>query len=349
MPKFPYNPFDSSVGFGRKFIQWINNVLKDIGSDLKENKARVDNLIRNAPQPSEVVDLRVDADGVEHATAGDRITKDYDTLTSQYVYLTDTVDIQVKDINQKILESKRSFAFGYEFEHIAHRGFSGVAPESTIAAFIEAINAGFNSLETDVQISADGVPVCIHDDTVDRTTNGSGLVKAKTLSQLQSLDASKLKPYYSGAKIPTFEEYLEVCKGHCKYIYPEIKSYRSQNDISLIVDLIVKHGWETKCIIQSFRYDDLRIVRNLNPSITLGYLLGDLSTFNNALDKIKTDGNGIILSEYTFMLNNPSLVEVARKEGIDIAVWTVDSAEIIQRLKKIGITRVMSNYKNVGW
>lgn len=83
MPKFPYNPFDSSVGFGRKFIQWTNNVVKDIGSDLKENKARVDNLIRNAPQPSEVVDLRVDEDSVEHATARDRLINDNRILTSK--------------------------------------------------------------------------------------------------------------------------------------------------------------------------------------------------------------------------------------------------------------------------
>lgn len=83
MPKFPYNPFDSSVGFGRKFIQWINNMLKDVGSDLKENKARVDNLIRNTPQPSEVVDIRLDNDDVEHPTARDRLNSDYTKLNTQ--------------------------------------------------------------------------------------------------------------------------------------------------------------------------------------------------------------------------------------------------------------------------
>lgn len=97
---------------------------------------------------------------------------------------------------------------------IAHRGNPTEAPENTLASINEGFALGVGMVEIDVHLSRDGVPVVIHDDTVDRTTNGKGLVSRMTLEQLKSLDAGSWKnPKYAGERIPTLAEVLDAAKG----------------------------------------------------------------------------------------------------------------------------------------
>src|SRR6266704_6290544 len=99
---------------------------------------------------------------------------------------------------------------------IAHRGASARAPENTLAAFAEAVRLGANAIELDVHLTADGVPVVIHDGTVDRTTNGRGEVAAMTLKDLRRLDAGAwFSSRFRGERIPTLEESLEFARGRC--------------------------------------------------------------------------------------------------------------------------------------
>lgn len=229
-------------------------------------------------------------------------------------------------------------------EIIAHRGYSALAPENTLPAFQMAIAYGADSLEWDTQISSDGVPVVIHDPTVNRTTNGTGNVKDKTLSQLKSLDAgSSYSSVFEGVRIPTLGEVLELSRNKSKIIYPEIKGYRTQSDITLMVDLIVDYGFEHNCVLQSFNFSDLSYARNLNKNITLGYLCGTTTQFNDALSLAVDDGNGVILCSYQVILDNPSLFSNAKEQGIDVCVYTADSSHDIQNLISIGVTRFMTN------
>ena len=97
---------------------------------------------------------------------------------------------------------------------IAHRGFSGVAPENTLAAFRKAIDVGADMFELDVLLSQDEHVVVIHDDTLERTTNGTGKVIDHTLAELQALDAgSWFSPEFAGEPIPTLEDALRLAKG----------------------------------------------------------------------------------------------------------------------------------------
>lgn len=235
-----------------------------------------------------------------------------------------------------------------EIEVIAHRGFSQIAPENTLASFTEAVKAGFDSLETDVQITSDGHAVCIHDKELTRTTNGTGEVKNMTLSALQSLDASKTNPYYSPSIIPTFQDYLDICKGNSKFIYPEIKGYRTNADIKIMTDLIATNGWDDKCVIQAFNYSDLEIARKFNEKITLGFLVGTVPNFNTALDLAKKDGNAILLVMSTIISSDTSLLSKAKQQGIDVGIWTVDSSIDFEYFKKIGVKRIMTNTNNRG-
>ncbi|MGG1722957.1 glycerophosphodiester phosphodiesterase [Bacillus paranthracis] len=238
--------------------------------------------------------------------------------------------------------------FDNTFELIAHRGFGKQFPENTMIATKLAAQLGANSLECDVQISSDGIPVVIHDDTVDRTTNGSGKVVEKSFLELRQLDAAKNFPYFSGEKIPSFEEWLQFAKGNSKFIYPEIKGYRQQSDIKIIIDLIVKYGLDTRCIIQSTYPDNLSYVRTINKQITLGYLVNDAQAFNQALVNATSDRNAVLLPNASLVYQNPSLIANARAEGVDIAVWTMETIEYMQRIKSLGITRFMCDFYMTG-
>ena len=100
---------------------------------------------------------------------------------------------------------------------IGHRGAAGLAPENTLASFALAADLGCTMVECDVRLSADGVPVVFHDDTLERCTNGSGAVKARTLAQLKRLDAG------AGQAIPTLAELLALCLTRNMAINIEIK------------------------------------------------------------------------------------------------------------------------------
>jgi len=107
----------------------------------------------------------------------------------------------------------------------AHRGFSSLAPENTIAAFDAAWSAGAEFIETDIRLTRDGHVVVIHDDSVDRTTDGTGLVRDKTLVEIKGLDAGKWRDArFSGERVPTLADVLEWCRGRLGLLI-EIKDF----------------------------------------------------------------------------------------------------------------------------
>ncbi len=109
----------------------------------------------------------------------------------------------------------------------AHRGFSEHYPENTMQAMREALKLDIDMVETDLHMTADGEIILMHDHTVDRTTDGTGLIREKTLEQMQALDAGSWKdPQFTGAKVPTFREFLDLMKDHPQIeINVELKDY----------------------------------------------------------------------------------------------------------------------------
>ncbi len=139
---------------------------------------------------------------------------------------------------------------------IAHRGASSYAPENTFAAFDLAIVMGARHIELDVHLTSDGHVVVIHDDTVDRTTDGSGPVTNHTLAALQTLDAgSWLRHEFTGERIPTFDDVLDRYKGRA-HVHVEIKGQSTQL-AHRTADLIRKHGMVGETTITSFQSERL--------------------------------------------------------------------------------------------
>lgn len=225
-------------------------------------------------------------------------------------------------------------------EIIAHRGHTSVAPESTLIAFGAAAGLA-HSVEFDVQVSFDGVPVVIHDDTVDRTSDLAGNVKDLTIAQLEAGDfGSWYDARFTGAKIPRLSAALAYCSQWARLLYPEIKSYRTQADIELMVRAVLDAGLEERCVMTSFRAHDFPFVRRFSSEICVGYTAGDLATFDELLPLAASDGNAIMFASYLVLTGNPSRVARARALGVDIAVWTVPGITEVLQLADIGVYRI---------
>ena len=231
-------------------------------------------------------------------------------------------------------------------EIIAHRGYSAIAPENTTAAFTAAIEKGANSIEFDVQLSSDGEFVIIHDATLERTSNGSGKVREKTLEELKQLDAgSWFDPKFARVRIPTLREGLDAIKDLDKFAYPEVKGSENwtDRDADKFVQILIETGWEERCIVLCFKDKLLEQVRARSSKIILGYLVASESVYVEKLPKAAADGKAIMMSQYNILLKNPSLVEASRNQGIDVGVWTVDSQSDLQKLANMGVVRIATN------
>lgn len=303
----------------------------------------------------EVVDARIDFNNKTHDSLSGRLyegEKKTNNVVSEVDKARNSSDGEINpDINERInrelmIIRNRENAHLRDIgvtEHIAHRGLSWEAPENTMIAWKMATSRGFDSWECDVAISSDNVPVVIHDDTLERTTNGTGRVDAKTVSELQALDASKLKPYYSGARIPTFEEFCLEAHGNSKKIYPEIKNFRNMEDVARMVKVVIDTGWEEKCVFQSFYPHALEEVRKHTKKAAIGYLVSNVGEYNERFEYAKNDSNAYMLANFNVFKSDPSLVKKTYDAGVDIGVWTTDFSVDIQIMKQLGITKFMSN------
>ena len=233
-----------------------------------------------------------------------------------------------------------------EIEIIAHRGFSAIAPENTLAAFSAAIQHGANSIEFDIQLSADGVPVVIHDATLDRTTGTTGTVTEKVLAELKALDAgSWFSEEYASERIPTLKEVLIAVKSIKRFIYLDVKKHCewSNSAISDFIKLLVDEGWADRCIISSFNEVFVDKVRSLCNNVKLGYIVADTQIYQSRLEKAASAGNTVMISAYDVLLENPSLIQTSKERGIDIVAWTVDSLEDFKKLTELGVTKIITN------
>lgn len=154
----------------------------------------------------------------------------------------------------------------------AHRGSSTIYPENTMIAFQKAIEEGADQIETDVRISKDGELVLIHDATVDRTTDGKGLVREKTLEELKALDAGKIKgDNFKGIKIPTLRELMELVKDHPTItIDLELKEYPidyRKEDISSRKEVAYEVCDRTLQMVDEYGFSDRVIINTFSATL----------------------------------------------------------------------------------
>ncbi|MBP3926044.1 MAG: glycerophosphodiester phosphodiesterase [Clostridium sp.] len=233
----------------------------------------------------------------------------------------------------------------------AHRGYSGRYPENTMLAFQKAAETGCYGIENDVQLTKDGQVVIIHDEKIDRTTDGTGYVRDYTLEELQKFNAAALwNGKYGFQKIPTLEEYCEWVKDHDLVTNIEIKSsvyyYAELEEKTL--ELVRKYGLEKKIIFSSFNHTSISLLRKLAPEIPCGALV-EHAGLGNA---------GYYCDKYDYQCYHPGWkglteeeVKGCKEHGVAVNVWTVNDMDTLEKIYDWGCEGVISNYPGVckGW
>ena len=231
-------------------------------------------------------------------------------------------------------------------KNFAHRGFSGSSPENTMLAFRKAVEAGADGIELDVQLSRDGVPVVIHDEQVDRTTNGIGCVRDMTLEQLRALDAScRFTGQYGVNPIPTLREYLEFAQAQPIVTNIEMKTgvFAYPGIEAKVCDLLREFQMEERVIISSFNHFTILRMREIMPQLKYGFLT---ETWIIGAGKYCHD-LGIPCYHPLYRSLTHETVRELKQYGLQINTFTVNTPEDIRDMAEKGIDMIIGNYPDM--
>ncbi|MEU4062735.1 glycerophosphodiester phosphodiesterase family protein [Streptomyces wedmorensis] len=225
---------------------------------------------------------------------------------------------------------------------IAHRGAPSAAPENTLVSDEVARRGGAKWIENDVQPSKDGVPYILHDTTVDRTTDGTGRVRALTAAQLDALDAgSWFAPAYAGVRVPTLAAQLADLRERGGNLLLEIKGAHTRAEVARIVRDIREQDMSDRVFVQSFDIPSLKHTRELAPELPIGLLRVTLDADPVALAE-QLDLAAYNVSD-TALATRPQVVSELHAAGVAVNVWTVDRAARWKELDALGVDGIITN------
>ncbi|MDF3054333.1 MAG: putative glycerophosphoryl diester phosphodiesterase [Gammaproteobacteria bacterium] len=231
---------------------------------------------------------------------------------------------------------------------IAHRGASAHAPENTLAALRKAAEMGASWVEFDVMLTADGVPIVMHDETLSRTTNGRGVVADTTYACIKTLDAgSWFSPVFSGEKVPMLSEFLEMAHQLGLGLNLEIKSTRhnASQTGEAVADTIRKYwpAGSKSLLISSGCVDSLSI----RPIVEMGFPLAlILDKWVSGWQEMVTSLNCISLHVHHRMLT-PERMREARRFVRYVLAYTVNNVATARRCYELGAEAIFSDYPNL--
>jgi glycerophosphoryl diester phosphodiesterase len=222
--------------------------------------------------------------------------------------------------------------------NIAHRGASGTFPENTLSAFRAAIDAGADMCELDVQLTRDGNVVVIHDDTVERTTDGKGEIAELTLEELKRLDAgAKFKGgVLKGERIPTLDEVFSVTSGKCG-LNIELKAGGVEQQVAQIMQ--ARNAFSDS-IVSSFDWEYLKNIQQLHFNIRIA-LLAEEKPIDLMTKAVAMRAHAI---NPRWDMVTPDLCKAAHEKNLKVYTWTVDADARMRALMEAGVDGIMTNY-----
>lgn len=224
---------------------------------------------------------------------------------------------------------------------IAHRGASGHAPENTLAAFKQALALGATFIETDLQLTRDARFVAIHDDTVDRTTNGKGAVHDMTLAEVRKLDAgSWFGSEFTGERIPTLDEILQFSKKNDVVFYLELKPAGSWGGEHALIGSLRESGEIARSVVISFDAGILAAIRKIEPTLMTGLLYD--GQIDDPLEKAVEIGARQVAVRGDLV--TPWMLGQARRRDLQVVCWTVNHPAHMRMLMTAGVDGIMSDY-----
>ncbi len=227
----------------------------------------------------------------------------------------------------------------------AHRGASGYAPENTLPAFELALEQGADGFELDVQLTRDDEVVVIHDETLERTTDGNGWVADHSLEDLRRLDASHGHEKYAGTRIPTLAEVFGLVHDTVTTINIELKNSRMayKGLEERVVALVEEHEMEHRVVISSFNHYSLRHLVGLGSLLPLGALYSE-----QLWKRWQYAGRlGATALHPSLAATRRKIVEKSHEHDLAVHVWTVNEPEDLRRMIALDVDAVITNYPNV--
>lgn len=232
---------------------------------------------------------------------------------------------------------------------VAHRGASSTRPENTLDAFEEAIRLGAGIVEMDVRLSRDGVPVVMHDATVDRTTDGTGEVRELAAAEIADLRAG---PPHPPARVPTLAEVLDLARGRTAVALelknlPGERGYDAAGRAGLVAAThreVDRTGFEGPALVISF--DPLAIAdsRSIAPDLPTGFLATDMIPAIDALALTRAGGHAMVLpGTRSLVPAGEAFVREAHAAGLRVGTWTADDPVEVRMLLEWGVDAVASN------
>ncbi len=225
----------------------------------------------------------------------------------------------------------------------AHRGFRSVYPENTIPAITGAFEWGADAVEIDVRLTVDDVPILMHDETVDRTTNGTGAVRVMTLAQIEQLDAcSKFGDGWAPCTVPTLREALGAGRGY-RLLILDLKGAYPNASLAALVNMVRAEGMSQRVVLASDNYQVLLHLRELDEVIPLGFYDTELPLVEDMTRLGRTAG----MPGEQALLAAPgeasSLLRSADSEHVSIMVWTITSEAEAEALVALGVRGLMTD------
>ena len=212
---------------------------------------------------------------------------------------------------------------------ISHRGASAYEPENTLRAIRRALEYAVDMVEVDVRETKDEEIVVIHDETLERTTNGRGHVHQTSFSELRKLDAGK------GERIPTLQEVIDLVKGRVGLIV-ELKDPGTTDKVA---EILSKNNFVDQTLVTSFIHSAVKTIKELNPQLKTGVI------FRSAPIKpsqLALDANANALFPYHKYVTT-RMIGDAHSNHLTINVWTVDTREEIEHYARIGVDGIVTN------
>ena len=251
--------------------------------------------------------------------------------------------VSLAEAGYTVYRSQRGH-FTLEIEYLrptevtAHRGASAYYPENTLAAFRGALEQGAAWIELDVHLSRDGVVYCLHDSDLKRVTGVKGLAWDKTWAELQTLDAgSHFSPDYAGEPLPTLADALDFAVENDIRLNIELKPKAANTGLEeAVAALIADYDFGDRCVVTCQKYYALERIKEIAPELTTVYVmsvaLGDLNQFS-AADHFSVN----------FSFISRSMVSTLHQAGKQIYAWTVDRADIMERMMDLGVDNIITN------
>ena len=223
---------------------------------------------------------------------------------------------------------------------VAHRGVSGIEKENTHAAFVAAGNRSHYGIETDVHRTLDGKYVCFHDDTTGRVAIDNLVVEESTFDTLRNLLLTDVdgKKGRTDLRIPTLQEYIQICKKYDKVAVLELKNHFPEEDVIRIIEIIEQEGYLSNVIFISFDFENMLTIRRLLPKQRAQYLTVKYS--EELVEQLVNERLDLDILHEALTKEN---IEYMHSRGIAINCWTVDDPARAEELVSWGVDFITSN------